>query len=48
MLRGLVMDGHASLTLTFLLLFYRYVNVESIFTAEQILSCMVTPSHALS
>jgi hypothetical protein len=46
MLRGLVMDGHASLTSTSLSLLYRYVNVETILTADEVLSRMVTNSHA--
>jgi hypothetical protein len=41
---GLVMDGHDPLTLTSLSL-YRF---DSIFTAEPVLSRMVSPSHALS
>jgi hypothetical protein len=52
MLLGLIMDGHVSLTVTSLALFQRFVNVflhtDSIFTAEHVLSRMVTPSHALS
>jgi hypothetical protein len=46
------MDGHDSLTLTSLSLLLRYVNVlymwTLVFTAEHVLSSMVTLSDALS
>jgi hypothetical protein len=52
MLRGLFMDDHDSYTLISLSLLYRYVkyplHADSIFTAEHVLSRMVSPSHALS
>jgi hypothetical protein len=41
------MDGHASFTLSSLSLLYRYVNVESILTAEHVLSRMFMPSLTL-
>jgi hypothetical protein len=50
MFRGLVMDGHASLSLTSLsLISHRScsLHLDSIFTAEHYLSRMATPSHAL-
>jgi hypothetical protein len=54
MLRGLVMDGHASLTLTSLSLLYRFVNVLYIWTLFLLLnsfchawSRLVTVCHEL-
>jgi hypothetical protein len=45
------MDDHDSLTLTSLSPLYRFVDVlyvQTIFTAENVLSRMVSPRHALS
>jgi hypothetical protein len=50
-LRGLFMDGQASLTLTCVTLISLRkcsLHMGSIFTAEHVFSRMVTPSHALS
>jgi hypothetical protein len=52
MLRGLVMDDHASLNLTSLSLKYRFVNVLYIWSLillqNTFFSRVVTPNHALS
>jgi hypothetical protein len=52
MLRQMFMDGHDSYTLTSLSLLYLFVNIlyvrTLVFTAEHVLSRMVSPSHALS
>jgi hypothetical protein len=47
MLRGLIMDGHISLNLISLSQLYLYsLHLDSIFTAEHVLTRMVTPSIA--
>jgi hypothetical protein len=50
MLHGLIMDGYNSVNITSLLLLYIFVNIIhiwTIFTAEHVLTRMVTSSNAL-